>query len=326
MKQLKVVGSIIVTLIFLVYIFLKMDWSSLFLILDEINFIWFTAASLIYFICYILRSIRVKILIENPKVSFSQLLCVNILHYFFNRIYPARLGDFSLIYLLKKELNVKTISGTNIFVFIKLYDLLVSILLLAISYSTLYKFNILTFWMWVTFSVVFLFSLKPSVLTGLLSRILSRITNGSSRWKIVKKVNIELESLINQSKKCESNDLRMYLFVLSLAIWILLFLFFYLLFLSIGKYFGLWDTLFATTLSNFSWILPINGVGGFGTMEVSMAYAFSLRGFSFSNVLIYALYINVTILVLSTLFAIVPYFKIFGKRIVSETNHSNTMP
>ena len=162
---------------------------------------------------------------------------------------------------------------------------------------------------------------KPSISV----KILRGFTRRFSKWNIIKKIDNELGNLIRNSEKFETNKVRIFLFLISLGIWLMLFVFFYFLFLSIKQDYSIWEVLFATTLANFSWILPINGVGGFGTMEVSMAFAFSMRGYVFNELLVYALYINVTILILSTLFAVVPFIKLLGKGNKSETNCPNSM-
>lgn len=308
-KQLKIVVSVFLTLSFLVYITISIDWLTFLGIVDNINLSHLLLASVTYLVSYYLRAVRIKLLIDDPSLKTKQVLGVAFLHNFYNRILPARIGDFSLIYLLKKATNVNVTSSISIFVYIKLYDFLISILLLAFSYTILYKFNMVSSGIWITTILLLFLTMKPTIVFKLFKRILQRCLH----WKMVRTVDVKIGEMIKQANSVESNRQRLSLFLTSLVIWLLIFVLFVFLFLSINQSFGLWDTLFATTLSNFSWVLPINGVGGFGTMEVSMAFAFSMRGFPFHDLLVYSLYINVVVFLLSAVFAIVPYIMLIRK-------------
>ncbi|WP_138496200.1 lysylphosphatidylglycerol synthase transmembrane domain-containing protein [Paenibacillus pinistramenti] len=321
-KTAKLIISIFLTLLFVLYIAFKIDWIKFVSIIQDLNYVMLIFAATVYFLCYYLRALRFKLLLADPVVKTSQLLGVSILHNFYNRVIPARLGDFSLIYLLKRVRRTSLASGINVFIFVKLYDLLISVFLLSLSYTVLYKLNLISIGLWIVTAILLFCALKPSTFLYLFRRVLNKI----SMRKIFKTIDEKVGVLIGHSKEVETNQLRIYLFFTSLGIWSFIFVFFYLLFFSLNQKYEMWDTLFATTLANFSWVLPINGVGGFGTMEVSMAFAFSMRGYSFQDLLVCAFYINVVVFILTTLFAIVPYFKILRKENTNEINHSNSVP
>lgn len=321
-KKIKILISVFLTVIFFLYIVIKIDWATFYITIQNLNYYFLFLASLTYLISYYLRALRLKLLIGDSTLKTRKLLGINFLHNFYNRIIPARLGDFSLIYLLRKLSNSSIHSSINIFIFVKLYDLLVSFLLLAISYTILYQINIIGIGIWIITILILILTLKPSAILNLIQRFLGKL----SHWKIFRRFDKELSELISNSQKVETNYLRTTLFLTSFGIWLLIFILFFLLFLSINQNYGVWDTLFATTLANFSWVLPINGVGGLGTMEVSMGFAFAMRGYSFDELLLNSLYINVIVFLLSALFAIVPYFKLIRKGNENEVNHSNPMP
>nr|WP_210022940.1 MULTISPECIES: lysylphosphatidylglycerol synthase transmembrane domain-containing protein [unclassified Paenibacillus] len=299
-----------ITLVFLCYIILKVNWSVFYSLILDINISFLVLGVMVYIGNYILRAVRLKVLLQNKNIKVINLLGINFIHNFYNRILPARLGDFTLIYLLKKYSKESINSSVNIFILIKIYDLLISMFLLAISYTVLYKINIIGWGIWLLTLLILVLSLKPSSILSLIQIVISKYTE----WNYIDRFNSKLVSLIHDAKQLEINKIRLYLFLTSLGIWFLIAVLFYILLLSINQNFGIWDTLFATTLANFSWVLPINGIGGFGTMEVSMAYAFSMRGHLFNEVLVSALYINVIVFILSTLFVVIPYYMLLKRR------------
>ncbi|MMZ50429.1 hypothetical protein D1872_121460 [compost metagenome] len=282
-------------------------------IFSEINYFYLFLASLIYFISYFLRAIRVKFLLQNQDIGIFKLLGINLIHNFYNRILPARLGDFSLIFLLNKFTKKSVNSSVNAFIFIKLYDFSISLFLFTVSYTLIYKINGISIGAWITTILAFVVSFKPSAMLILLLKFMDKF----DKYYLINKLNKNIVLLIGNSEEVERGNKRVWLLFASLGIWILITLIFYFLLFSINKNFGLGNTFFATNLANFSWILPINGIGGFGTMEVSMAYAYSLRGYLFQDVLIYALYTNIVVFILSTLFAVIPGIKLL-KRVNRE--------
>jgi uncharacterized protein (TIRG00374 family) len=91
------------------------------------------------------------------------------------------------------------------------------------------------------------------------------------------------------SKKCDETvscinvykakkDRHLPVLLLSLAIWSFSYLLFYLIALSMHINLGLIPILFASSFAVFSTVLPIQGIGGFGTMEGGWALGFIAVG------------------------------------------------
>lgn len=321
-KIVRIGLSVIISLSFFLYVTFKIDWRLFATQLRDINYGFLLAGVASYFLNYVLRAFRLKILVSSADIPFRDLLSINFLHNFYNRILPARLGDFSLIYLLNQFTREKVNAGVRIFLFVKFYDLLMALVLLAFSYTMIYGLDYIGTGIW----LVSIFVLLPCIFPSFVLQIPIRLIARFEKWKFLKKIRSELVQWLAETKKLETIRIRACLLGSSFGIWALIVVLFYLLMLSIGGTYGIKDTLFATTLANFSWVLPINGVGGFGTMEISMAYAFSLRGHEFGQVLLSALYINVVVFMTTILFAIVPYIKLLGKgRSRNETHHPNSV-
>ena len=66
--------------------------------------------------------------------------------------------------------------------------------------------------------------------------------------------------------------------MLSIGIWILTYSLFYLIAISMGIYLEPAQILFASSFAVFSTVLPIQGIGGFGTMEAGWALGFIAFG------------------------------------------------
>ena len=234
-KKVRIGLSIVISLSFFLYVTLKIDWRLFLLQLNDINYGFLLAGIASYFLIYVLRAIRLKILVGNEGIPFRDSLSINFLHYFYNRILPARLGDFSLIYLLSKFTKVKVNSSVRIFLYIKFYDLLMTLLLLAISYTLIFRFQFHQSGLW----LLTIFALLPCLFPSFMLQIPVRLIGRFGKRKIFVKLHDELLQWMIESKKLETIKIKVASIGFSFGIWALIAVFFYLLILSIGGNYGI---------------------------------------------------------------------------------------
>lgn len=323
-KKVKIIISTLLTLIFVYYIASQIEWQQLTGIINKADYKLVFIAVLLYFISYIIRALRLKVIVNDKHITVKKLLSITLLHNLYNRILPARLGDFSLIYMLKHYANKNVSLSIGLFLILRIYDLMMSLIFLSISYNIIFPFGLISLVLWVFVFIFLCFAIQPIKLIKIVYWIMEKVPLNIRIFDIIKQ---KLTIIIVGTKQLEKISIRIYLFASTFAIWSLIIILFVCLLQSISINFKLLDTIFATALANFSWVLPINGLGGFGTMEASWGYAFSLRGYDFNSVIIYALYINVIVFISTVIFAVVPYIINIQKReeLAHEVNNSDSM-
>jgi len=310
-KKISIICSLLLTLFFLYYILVKIEWDYLILNIRNLDYSMMLLALVFYFICFFLRAVRLKVVLYDSGLKINDLTAISLLHNLYNRILPARLGDLSLIYFLKKFLGKDLGSSVSVFIILRIYDLMASVLLLCISYVVVFHLD------WIAGVILFIlflllsFCFLPITICRFMINFLNRIPFNQ---KFIKKISQNITIIITQQKYIQTNRTRINLFLTSIFTWFFILVFFVFLLESIHQEYGFWNISFASTVANFSWVLPINGVGGFGTMELSWGYAFSLLGFPFNQVILSALFINVMALVGLIIFNIVPIFYLIKKR------------
>ena len=67
-----------------------------------------------YTVSYCTRAFRFKILLRSEAPSFSALFSIAALHNLFNATLPARTGELSYIYLVRKRHQVSTAAGSPV--------------------------------------------------------------------------------------------------------------------------------------------------------------------------------------------------------------------
>lgn len=302
--------SSVITLAFLYYVIVQINWDSFINNIGDINYYLIFIGILMYLMSYVFRTLRLKIILNDGELHIRDLLSITLLHNLYNRILPARLGDLTLIYFLNRYSKNTIGDSINLFVILRIYDLMISILFLSISYTIIFGIDFVSMLLGILLIVLVFILFKPSIGIKILVNIIDRLPQ---RYKILSKIKSKFFLINEKNKLLEKNKVRAYLFLYSFSIWSSILILFFLLLESINYNYGFWNTIFSSTVANFSWILPINGIGGFGTMELGWGYAFSILGFKFNEVITTALYINVIVFLATIVFAIIPYFYFIKK-------------
>ncbi|MBN2662351.1 MAG: flippase-like domain-containing protein, partial [Bacteroidales bacterium] len=127
------IGFSVIIFIFSIFLIVKLVdfkffWESLKHL--KIEFLIFAIASLL--VSYFFRVMRYEQLL-NIKNKRKKLFSVSAIHYFLNKILPARSGEISFPLLLKKHLNYNYTNGISILFFARILDFFAMNFLLLIS-------------------------------------------------------------------------------------------------------------------------------------------------------------------------------------------------
>ena len=277
MKKGKFLG-IIVGLILLVFLFSQININDLTNTLMKISLVALIFGFILYFLGYLFRIIRFKIIL-NKQVPFLQLFKIVALHNFFTQVLPARSGEISFIYMLKKRGFSWSESTASLFL-VRFFDLLAvgiiflfGLLFIQLngSIKNIYWGLVLFF---LIFTILFLIYFKLNrKLIGFFIKFLHLVRiRGEKIIKFIEEANEEVYNFLKKPKK-----FILSLF-LSLVLWITLFILPYYVISLFGINIGFFTALVALSLTLLLALVPIQSFLNLGTYEGIWALVFMLVG------------------------------------------------
>lgn len=132
MKRLRLWGSLLVSLVFLWFVFRGIDTSRILAGFRNASYLYLVPAIALYFVGVWVRSVRWKVLL-NPiaTLSLRALFPVVVIGYMANDILPARMGEFVRVYVLGQKEQVPRTSALGTIVIERVLDAITMLLLLA---------------------------------------------------------------------------------------------------------------------------------------------------------------------------------------------------
>jgi hypothetical protein len=234
-----------------------------------------------------LRALRFHLLL-NKEVSIKDLFHIECVHYMMNNLLPARTGELSYIYLLKTEQNKPTGEGLATLVIARIFDFII-ISIFFLLFSLFVKDLMPDFSILIDLGILFLFFMII-LLFGLLfyGHHILKVFESIAQYINFKTfhagdyITKKGEETIVCFEKFKTGNTGMHLSVIliSVAIWVLEYSLFYLIAISMGIHLEPVQVLFASSFAVFSTVLPIQGIGGFGTTEAGWALGFIAVGVS----------------------------------------------
>jgi len=190
-----------------------------------------------------------------------------------NNIVPSRIGEFSYIYLVKKLHGIFAGESITTLMISRVFDFIIISLLFFISVKSIcYLPDMVSEVIW----FVALFTV--SVLLLLVGLLLFKNKLLSAIKKIIDLLNLDRFNMVNYLSRLTKEILKAFdairskkiillSFLYSFLIWLFAYLLSYVLLHGLGIYISIWQAVVISTLPLFSVLLPIQGVGGFGTLE-----------------------------------------------------------
>lgn len=286
-KTFKILISLIVTLILLAILISQIKISDILEVLKKIPLPFILLAFLVYLIFNIFRTLRFQLLL-NKKISFRELMPIILLHGFFLNVLPARTGEFSYLYLLKKR-DIPLRETVSTLLIARVFDgiALASLFILSVSLlgetvppliSNIFVFISLLLGMGILFLIVILHygNLDEVKFKKTLHNFLNKThieKFNSVKW-LLKKVSELLKGFQDIQVKKKVSGLLFY----SFGIWIFGYLVYVILMEAMGIHLSIWAVFTGATFVVFSSLLPIQGLAGFGTTEGVWALVFFALG------------------------------------------------
>lgn len=280
-RMAKSVTVVLISTVFgvglLLYLFFYTGLPNIGYLLSQISIDMLFSLMLLLIISNALRAYRFHVVYRDQGLSFFLSLAIVFMCNCLSSLLPARLGDFSYPWFLKRELNIRYGSGVSMLFLLHFFDFFaVSVLfilsVLAVPVAAKSGTKVLHL---------------SILLLGISLLVTFTIMYAAKNWHI-EEVNIQIGLLrrlvgfVNQAlevlREVNSPQTVVSLSSTSLLIWLFnyAFSFFMVYRLSLTK--DLMGAFFALNLSNLVNILPVQSVAGLGTVEGSWTAAFALIG------------------------------------------------
>jgi len=305
MKVRKIIFSVSITVVIFLCFYLFVDFEPFFKALKNVKIGLLGAVLVVQFLTYISRAIRFELILEIRAIK--KLFSISSIHFFLNKVLPARTGEISLPILFNKYLDVQYKKGIGALIFFRILDLFSVVILFSLSLffvksSYLNSHLMFIIALLIIIGIVF-FWIKLKLLTTLLLRLIQKIK--TSKYE---KYKLKIEKFVYQVHKYkESHGLSFIIKInlITLLTWLLTYVSFYFIIKAFSFHYSFIEVIFATTLVNFSMMIPIGAIGNFGIFEAGWAAGFFLIGMTLDMSISVGLFANVFTLIVNGLFALI---------------------
>ncbi len=272
-KLLKLLLGIIITILLAILLVSQIQMSDLIKTLTGINPWYIILGFILYFFSYIFRAFRFYILL-NQGVRLKNLFDIVCVHNMVNSILPARTGELSYIYILKKNHNKNTGEGIATLFVSRIFDIVsISILFFmsALIIRDLPEIIMKAIWIIMFFLIFITFFLIAFLCRGgnflnIFRSLFVRFNLGSKYFTdyLLRKGDETVKSF----NKIKSKTILFWTFMLSILIWISNYFIIYMLLRSMDVFLPLQIVVLGATFVLLTSVLPIQGLAGFGTTEL----------------------------------------------------------
>lgn len=275
------IGTVIITLFFVTILFMQISPGDIIKTLTQINPLFLIAGFFLYIGCYLFRSVRFYYLL-NKEIPVSALIPVVCLHNLINMVLPAKTGELSYIFLVNKYHDVKIGEGIATLLIARIFDIISISFLFLISFAivvhSLAANTILVYWVILVlgFFIVLLFLFLDRSRSFLKAGLRFCSYAGIEKTQPVNFVLHKGEETVLALENARTTKEYSFntIFLLSLGVWGCMYAFTALIVIAMNIHAGLFAIFFACTFAFMTAILPVQGIGNFGTFEAGWTIGF----------------------------------------------------
>lgn len=274
----------LVPLIIIVGLLTQITLADIVGLLADLSYGWVSLGVLCYLATNMFRARRLQVLL--PGTSIWNVTTISIVQSMFNNILPARMGEFSLLYLLSRYERVSLDRSVVALIIARLFDYIVVAVLFVIAAAL--SLSSLPSGAAQIVGVVGAFLLLISVIAlsmvqvgewGLawLTRLLQWL--GIADWKWVTFGLTQAQKIVSALMAMNSPWQYLRVFGWSLCVWVMTFLWFYAFLRSMDIHTQLYQMIVGATFAVLSKAIPFISIGGLGAHEAGWTLGFILIGF-----------------------------------------------
>jgi glycosyltransferase 2 family protein len=314
-KKINIIISTVITIILLYFLLSQIKINDVIQIFQNSNFYYLALGFFFYILMGIVRTFRFKLLLKN-KLSFFDILPITYVHSLLNSILPVRTGEFSYVYMLKKNNKQSVSRGLSSLIIARVFDfiILISIMILFVVISKDLPNKEIFDGL-----IPYLVMLLVLIILGLFSLIFLHDFSLNIAKKITKFLPLifadPLHKFIKSFKMYKSVSTLLITLVYALLIYFCGMIANYYFVIAIGYYLPLNILIIASTFSILSTVLPINGLGSFGTMEGVWVLILGYFAYSVNDSVLLSLSLHIILLLSSSVLGLVSWIKLKQKEI-----------
>ena len=277
--------AVVITIVLAAVLLSQIEVNAVITALASVDPLHVIAGFVLYACSYFLRALRFHILL-NKKVKIRDLFNIVCVHNMLNNILPARTGELSYIYLLKKLHNKKTGEGIATLFVARVFDFItISLLFIGSAFVIQDLSEIIMKLVWVI--TLFLGTITIFLIALLYSgqSFFKSVKRFCERFHWDKRYFVDYllrkgEETAECSEKIKTSGkvIGIALILNSFGIWLSLYSFNYILVGAMNINLSYCSIVFASTFAVFTTVLPIQGIGGFGTLESGWTVGFIAVG------------------------------------------------
>ena len=309
----KTMISVIFTGMIIIFLLIQISLQDIANHLANLSVSWILVGVLFYLIANVGRSVRLKLLIPNRRTQFRRLLPIVIAHSMFTNILPARTGELSLLFLLKKYETVSLDQSGVALLLARVADyVVVAFIFVAAAVASVGTFptaSRASAVIWAAIGLMLLVCVVVLTFTwwGMqflkLSRMLvERFGLASHRLVIFGTEN--LAQIIEAFRAVQSPKRYLQVFGWSLFIWTATYAGIYAFLWGIGVETTFPVTVVGSTFAVLSKAVPFISVGGLGAHEAGWAVGFMLVGLDKTTAISSGFAVNILTILTSIVFGI----------------------
>ncbi|MCP4367782.1 MAG: flippase-like domain-containing protein [Deltaproteobacteria bacterium] len=260
-------------IILITWLVSQLELSETLKILREVPISFLIIGFLCYALSFYLRTVRFRVLLSQNK-SVKHLFPIVLVHYTALNIIPARLGELSYVYLLKKVNHVSAGCSISTLIMARVFDQIAISTLFLISsrfvnlqaqWMETLKLTIEGFLVVIFVGVIFILMYKEKF-AELLKKLISRF-----RWdnyKIIQRIMRQMEDIVVALKEIQVKRKAIRILGLSATIWICIFNINYVLLKAFDVHLSYAEIVWASTLIILS-VLPVPSLNFAGFREIT---------------------------------------------------------
>jgi len=258
---------ILISAALVVYLLMQVDARAVLDVIVRFPVGYLFCGFVLFIAGHFVRALRFRILLgsSSPVKGLFRIIAVQTAAVGF---LPFRAGEFSLIYLLKREQGVDYAKGAAVLMLSKALDFLVVLALFFVSFSTLTAipdfYRELMPWA----GGLFLVSAAALFMMGRAREIYARLPGFFKEGPLAEgKLMTGVKKVFKGAEVIRSKSTLLASFGVTLVLWVLLYGSSFFIYYGLGLNLALLEMVFITTSMSLFANLPIHSPGGFGTVE-----------------------------------------------------------
>ncbi len=240
------------------------------------------------------RGWRLALLVVPTEWASFRIYRISVIHNFLASIIPARLGEISLIVLLRRHYAVPAMAGTGILIGIRVLDLLLLTAVGGIAGWSILPADGGMAWLVATCGLAGVGSSMAFFLLPYVAPALSRFFAGLHTRH--GRLPISIVARILASYTGLTHRRVAGLQIATGAIWLSLLACYHLCALAVGATAGLGASLLASVVASYAFVSPVNGIAQVGPFEAAWTYAAMAAGEAYAIALATAVLVHLVTL------------------------------